>query len=123
MDLFNPDTWKQQWMALANSPYATALVVAIAVWVGWWLRGIRSKRKIVGLNSVFEERLKLAAEQAALADQAKSDLGRQFEVYKAQVAANAETAALTAAAAEVDRAFLRFAGANNTMSSILSRVL
>jgi hypothetical protein len=116
MDVSNADVWKQQWTAFTSAPYIAAPSIVFAGLVGWWLR------KIVGLNgriSVFEDRLKLAAEQAESAREAKDEVAKEFETYKAEVAAKAENAALGAPAARVEGAILRFAAANNTLSEIL----
>jgi hypothetical protein len=115
---------EQQWTAFTSASHivAQSLVVFAGVvfagLVGWWLKGIT----IAGLKgriSVFEDRLKLAAEQAESAREAKDEVATEFETYKAEVAAKAEDAALGASAARVDGAILRFAAANNSLSEIL----
>jgi hypothetical protein len=118
MDMSNPDIWKQQWTAFTSAPFIVAPLVVFVGLVCWWLRGIR----IAGLKGrilVFEDRLKLAAEQAESARQAKDEVAREFETYEAEVAANAENAALGASAARVEGAILRFAAANNALSDIV----
>ena len=72
----------------------------------------------------MEQRLNLAAEQAASARQAKDELEKQFQIYKAEVAAaKAENAALAATAAKVEAAIVNVATANNAVSSTLSGIL
>jgi len=118
MDVSNPDTWKQQWTAFTSAPYIVAPLIVFAALVGWWLKGIA----IAGLKgriSVFEDRLKLAAEQAESARQAKDEVATEFETYEAEVAAKAENAGLGASAARVEGAIVRFAAANNSLSEIL----
>lgn len=119
MDMSNPDTWKQQWTAFTGAPYIVAPLIVFAALVGWWLRGIA----IAGLKgriSVFEDRLKLAAEQAESARQAKDEVATEFETYEAEVAAKTENAALGASAARVEGAIVKFAAANNSLSAILA---
>jgi hypothetical protein len=72
-----------------------------------------------GRVSVFEDRLKLAAQQVESTRQAKDEVATEFQTYKAEVAAKAENAALGASAARVEGAILRFAAANNSLSEIL----
>ena len=122
MDVSNPDTWKQQWTAFTSAPYIMAPLIAFAGLVGWWLKVTTSKRTIAGLNgriSVFENRLKLAAIQAESARQAKNEVVKEFQTYRAEVAAMAENAALGATAARVEGAIVRFAASNNALSVIL----
>jgi hypothetical protein len=121
MYLSNPDTWNQQWTAFASAPYIVAplIVVPLMVFGGLvgWLRGRIADLK--GRISVFEDRLKLAAEQAESARQAKDEVATEFEIFKAEVAAKSENATLGASAARVEGAILRFAAANNGLSFIL----
>jgi hypothetical protein len=116
MDVSNPDTWKQQWTAFTSAAYIVAPLIVFSGSVGWWIG------RIAGLNgriSVFEDRLKLAAEQAESARQAKDEVATEFETYKAEVAAEGENATVGASAARVEGAIVRFAAANNTLSEIL----
>ena len=118
MDVLNIDTWKQQWTALTSARYIAAPLLAFAGLVGWWLKGTT----IAGLKgriSVFEDRLKLAANLAQLARQAKDEVAKEFETHKAEVAAGAENGALDASAARVEGAIVRFAAAANGLSGIL----
>jgi|SRR5450631_3125589 hypothetical protein len=126
MDVFNPDTWKQQWTAFMSAPFIMLPLIAGAVWVGWWLRGTKSEGKIAGLDeriAVFEDRLKLAAEQSASADRAKDEVEKQFQAYKAEVAAKAEYDVLAATAAKVEAAIDDLESANNAVSSAVSGIL
>jgi len=110
---------KQQWTAFTTAPYIAAPLIVFAGLVGWWLE----RRKMAGLKrriSAFEDRLKLAAQQAESARQAKNDVAKEFKTYNAEVGAKAEDAALGASAARVDGAILRFAAASNSLSEILS---
>ena len=56
--------------------------------VGWWLKGI-TVAGLKGRISVFEDRLKLAAQQAESARQAKDEVATEFETYRAEAAAKA----------------------------------
>jgi hypothetical protein len=119
MDVFNPDTWKQQWATLMSAPYIMFPIIAIAVWVSWWLRGTTSKGEIAGLNgrvTVFEDRLRLAAEKAESADRAKNEVEKQFQAYKAEVG-NGAPAATTA---KVEAAIDKLATAINAVSDALA---
>ena len=120
MDVSDPDTWMRQWTAFTSAPYIVGpLMVFLLVFAGLvgWLLGM-----IADLNeriSVFEDRLKLAVEQAESARQAKDEVATEFETYRSEVGAKAENAALGASAARVEGAIVRFAAANNTLSEIL----
>jgi hypothetical protein len=119
MDRFNPDTWKQQWEAFMSAPYIMFPLIAIAGFLGWWLRGVMYEGKVAGLTGriiVFEDRLRLAAEKAESADVAKSEVERQFQAYKAEVG----DGALAAAAAKVEAAIDELDTANNAVSDALA---
>ena len=76
---------EQQWTAFTTAPYIVAPLIVFAGLVGWWLKGTT----IAGLKgriSVFEDRLKLAAQQAESARQAKAEVAKEFETYVAEVA-------------------------------------
>ena len=118
MDVSDPHIWKQQWTAFMGAPYIVVPLIVIAGLVGWWLKGT-ALAGLKGRISVFEDRLKLAAQQVESARQAKDEVATEFETYKAEVAAKAENAALGASAARVEGAILRFAAANNSLSEIL----
>jgi hypothetical protein len=122
-DVSNPNTWKQQWTAFASTPYIIPPLILFAGLVGWWLKGTMSKGRIARLNariSVFEDRLKLAAIQADSTRQAKNEVAREFQIYRAEVAARAENAAIGASAARVEGAIVRFAASCNALSGMLS---
>jgi len=118
---------------LTGAPYIVLPTIVLSGSVGWWLRGIKSTGKIGGLEeqisalnvkiSVMEQRLTLAAEQAASAHQAKDELEKQFQTYKAEVAGKLENVALAATAAKVEAGFAKLSAANNAVSSTLSGIL
>jgi hypothetical protein len=123
MDMPNLDTWKQQWTAFMSAPYIMFSFILGGGLVGWWLRWIKSEGRIAGLNgriSVFEDRLKLAAEQVALADRAKDEVVRQFNDLKAGVAGNG---ALAERVAKVEAALNELAAANNAVRSAVSGII
>ena len=124
MDMFfNPDTWKQQWTALVSAPYIIAPLIVVAVWLGWWLRGIKSEGKLGGLNERilgFEDQLKFAADKAATANQAKDEVVRQFNELKAGVAGND---ALAERVAKVEAALNELVAANNAVRSAVSGII
>lgn len=122
MDLFDLDLWKQQWQAFMNAPYIIAPFIAGAGLAGWWLRALKSGRKIDGLAgriALFEDRLKFASEKAESANQAKDEVERQFQIYKAEVTANSGADQLTILAAKVDAAIAQFSAASNAVSSAI----
>ena len=119
MDVRNPDTWKQQWTAFTGTPYIVAPLIVFAAFVGWWLKERATITGLKGRISVFENRLKLAAKQAQSVRQAKDEVAKEFQTYKAKVAANAENTGFGASVAKVEGAILRFEAANNTLSGIL----
>jgi hypothetical protein len=126
MDVLNPDIWKQQWSAFVSAPYIIAPLIAGAVWLGWWLRGIKSEGKIGGLNeriAGFEDQLKFATEKASSANQAKDEVIRQFNDLKEEVVATAENVALTARVAKIEAAIEKLSTANNAVSSAISGIL
>jgi hypothetical protein len=97
-------------------------IAIVAGWVGWWVRGLKSERKIDGLEgriSVFEDRLKLAAEKAVSATEARDDVLRQFQAYKAEVAANAGTRMPIALMAKLETALEKLVAADNAVSSVI----
>jgi hypothetical protein len=68
-------TWKQQWDAFMSAPYIIGPILIIMAAAAWWFRGKTLGGVIAGLRermTVFEERLQLAAEKAALANEAKN---------------------------------------------------
>jgi hypothetical protein len=107
MDVFNPDTWKQQWTAFMSAPYIMFPLIACAIWGAWWLRGAKSAERI----AVFEDRLKFAAEKVESANKAKDEVEKQFQDYRTEVAAKAENGTLAAAAARVEAAMDRLGNA------------
>jgi hypothetical protein len=124
MDTFiNPDTWKHLLGALVNSPYIMIPPIAIAAGlIGWWLRGIKSDGAIAGLKAqinVYEDRLKFAAEKVATANEARDDVLRQFQAYRADVEANAGHITLAATAAKLEAALDKLGAANNAVSSAI----
>jgi hypothetical protein len=63
--------------------------------------------------------LKFASEKAASANQAKDEVERQFQVYKAEVTANSGAGELAVLAAKVDVAIAKFSAASNAVSSVI----
>jgi hypothetical protein len=122
MGIFNTDTWKQQWETFLNAPYIIASFMSVAWLIGWWLRGIKSGRRIDGLEAriiVFEDRLKFAAEKVSTSNEARDDVLRQFQAYRAEVAANAGNITLAATAAKLEAALDKLGAANNAVSSAI----
>src|SRR4051812_27054757 len=107
------DVWKRQWEALMSAPYIIVPLLVLMFAFAWWLRGHTKKDEIAGLRermTVFEDRLKLAAEKAGSANEAKNEVEKQFQALKTEVA-KADTATL-ALIAKVDAALTRLSSAN-----------
>jgi len=122
MGVFNPDTWKQQWETFLNAPYIIAAFMAMAGLTGWWLRGIKSERRIDGLES----RLKLADERAAWANEIKDEAlkaiaaERQFRTLKAEIEANGGNGALAELVVKVKAAVEQFSAADEAARSAIA---
>jgi|SRR5271165_5506325 len=118
--LFTPDEWKRQWEVLMSAPYIIVPIAIASGLVGWWLQGIKSDAEIAGYKgtiSVYEARLKLAAEQTEVADKAKAEAESNQRLLKAEIASSASKEELAALAAKVDIAIEKFAVANNAVRS------
>lgn len=104
MDPFNPDTWKQQWAAFWSAPLVIGPLIAIAGFAVWWFRGRLSEAQVSGLKeqiAAMEQRLKLAADASTASERAKDELDKQFQAYRAEVAAKGNNAS----PAKVEAAF------------------
>jgi hypothetical protein len=127
MGVFSTDTWKQQWETFLNAPYIIVSFMAAAGLIGWWLRGMKSGRKIDGLAGriiVFEDRLKFADERAAHADEVRDDVIRQFQTYRTEVdAANAGNSVLAATAAKLETSLDKLVAVTNETRSAIGIVV
>jgi hypothetical protein len=123
MDVTNPEMWKQEWTAFASAPYII-LPFIVAGWLaGLWFRGRATEGEIAGLKSeisvhdreisVWELRLKLATDSVATADRARDELDKQFQAYKAEVAAKGSNAS----AGKVEAAFEQLKRENAIMEA------
>jgi hypothetical protein len=120
--MFNPVIWKQQWEAFLSAPYIIVPFIAAAWWIGWWLRGVRSKGKIDGLKgeiAVFKDHLKFTADKVVSANEARDDFIEQFQAYKAEVSANSGYLIPTAMMAKLDAALDKLVAADNAVSSAI----
>lgn len=123
MDWLDPKTWTQQFEAFKSAPIIllpTLGAIGIAV---WWFRGTVCKTKIDALEgriTIFEDRLKLAAERLEASDKAKADVDLEFRRYKEAVAANAGRDALIASEARVETAIEHVSSANNAVRAVLT---
>ena len=125
--LLKQEFWQQELVAFQNAFWSMSLLfVAVAVAV-WWVRGQVNDREIGGLKgeistkngeiSLLERQLKDAANGL---DRAKDDLAnlkKEFQAYKAAVAAEGSNASST----KVDAAIVRVANGNTHMGSFGSR--
>jgi hypothetical protein len=91
------DFWKRQLDALLSAPVPTLFFLAVGAIAAWWLRGSVDKGEINGLRArvnVLEERLRLAADQAQTAVEAKERLAADLEKLQKQIGAGASKQAL-----------------------------
>jgi hypothetical protein len=109
---------EREWGAFVSAPWIILPWIALAIWM--WRRSIKSERenarlemKITGLDgqiSVLEQRLKLTAEKAVIANEianhVKGEVERQFPAMEATIKAkiDAEFAKLSDANKEVSYA-------------------
>lgn len=123
-EFINPDTWRHLSEAFVSAPYYIILpLVAAAWWVGWWLRGIKSERKIDGLKgeiAVFEAHLKFTAEKVVSANEARDGVIGQFQAYKAEVAANAGYLMPAAMMAKLEAALDKLVAADSAVGSAIA---
>jgi hypothetical protein len=83
MEMPDLNTLEHEWRAFLSAPYIIAPFMAGAGLIGWWLRGIKSARRIDGL----EAESKLSDKRAAWANEARDEIARQFKDFKEEVAA------------------------------------
>ena len=103
MNPFNPDTWKQQWAAFWSAPLVIGPLIAIAGFAGG-SGGDCLQAQVSGLKeqiAAMEQRLKLAADASTASERAKDELDKQFQAYRAEVAAKGNNAS----PAKVEAAF------------------
>jgi hypothetical protein len=125
MDVFNPDTWKQQWAALMSAPYIIVPLLAIVAGAVWWFRGKIFEATVSGLReqiNACEARLQLAAEKLALELGHQDTLARQFNDLKEAVKTTAGNGALAARIAKVEATIDELAAASNAVRSAIGTV-
>jgi septal ring factor EnvC (AmiA/AmiB activator) len=115
-NLLKTEFWERQWAILTSAPFIlgpSSLIVGLIV---WWVRGAMFKREISSWKkeiSAVEQRLKLAADALAKADRDTETLKKEFQAYKAEVAAQGSNASPT----KVDAAIARVAKGNTALRS------
>ena len=97
MDFYNPDDWTKLETAFTSAPRWAIMVAASTIGglIGWSFRGSMSAAQIGSLKeqiAALEQRLKLTAEQAAASDRATDKVEKEFQAYKAEVAAKGRDA-------------------------------
>jgi hypothetical protein len=112
MGAFDTD-WKQQWETFLKAPYIIASFMFVAGLIGWWLSGIKSGRRIDGLDA----QLKIAHKRAAWAIEVRDDVIGKFQTYRAEVTANAGNSTLAATAAKLETALDKLVAATNAVRS------
>ena len=123
MNPFNPETWKKEWTAISSAPFSMLVAIMVVGWIIWWFQGKLSEAQIAGLKeqvSVMEQRLKLASEQAGIANRAENELAKQIRTLGTAIEAKADNYSLSALAAKVKAKFVKLTTANNALSSTLS---
>jgi hypothetical protein len=89
MDVTNLDIWKQEWAAFSSAPYIILPFIVLGWVAAWWFRGRTTEGNIASLReqiATWDLRLKHATDLVAASDQAKEELDKQFQAYKAEVA-------------------------------------
>jgi hypothetical protein len=115
-NLLKTEFWEQQWAILTSAPFIlgpSSLIVGLIV---WWVRGAMFKGEISSWKmeiSAVEQRLKLAAGALAQSDRDTEKLEKEFQAYKAEVAAQGSNASPT----KVDAAIARIAKGNTALRS------
>jgi len=97
-----------------SDPSIAIVAVATAV-AAWWLKGAILK----GLISGLEERLKLAAEKVAWANEARDEVERQFQALKVEISVQPENSVIAARVATLEAALEKLSTANNAVSSAM----
>jgi hypothetical protein len=136
MDVFNPDTWKQQWTALMSAPYIIVPLLIIIAAVVWWFRGTMFQSTIAGLREqvaglkaqfetqdmVSENRMHQAAEKVELERGRQESLARQINDLKGEIA-KAGNDNLAARVAMLEAGFGELVVASNAVRFALTGVL
>jgi hypothetical protein len=105
MDPFDSNTWKQQWVAFWSAPVIIGPLLLIVASAVWWVRGRLFEAQVSGLKeqiAAMEQRLKLAADASTLSQRAKEELDKQFQAYRADVAAKGSNASPAKFAASLE---------------------
>src|SRR4051812_18932049 len=97
MDPFRPETWKHHWDLIMSAPYALMPLTVLALMVGWWLGNKLAGARVEGLNGsidnlkseigALEARLVLASDRETQVQSARSELEKQAQELRAQIAA------------------------------------
>jgi hypothetical protein len=104
--LTKPEFWQQQWAAFTSAIWIMLPLFGVAGFIVWRFRGWLSQREISGLKaeiSTADRQLKLATESMAAAERARDELFRQYQAYKAEVAAKGSKASSTEFAAALEQ--------------------
>jgi hypothetical protein len=115
MDVTDLHEWKQQWDVLWSAPFVMFPSLVIAGSIGWFLQ----RTKSAGQISMLKERLNLATDQAAIANQAQAEgeLKKQIQNLEMAIADKADNDSLLELAADVKVGFAKLATANKGVSS------
>jgi hypothetical protein len=114
--LLKPELWEQQWAIFTSAPLILGPLILIIGLVFWWVRGAMFKRETASWKaeiSAVEQKLKLAADALAKSDRDTEKLRKEFQAYKAEVAAQGSNVSPT----KVDAAIARIAKGNTALRS------
>ena len=121
MDVPNLDTLEQEWKAFLSAPYIITPLIVVAGVIGWWLRGIKSGRKIDGLEADSKLADKRAAWAIELKDEAIKaiEAERQFKDSRADIIASSGNDSLAERLVKVEAAVEKLSVANNAARSAI----
>ena len=137
------DRIQKEWPVISGAPWSFLTAVAASGVLIWLFLWIIHRKEIAGKNATIEthnkaqiesknERLNLAADQAAIADKDKDELEKQVQTLRVELAAlaaltakaeNASWAKVEAQLQRVEAGLAKLATANNAVSSTLSATL
>jgi hypothetical protein len=115
MDLSDPKTWTDGIAVVGAAPHIVGPLLIAACGAGWWLKAAIAKGQI----KARDERLSLAAERVAFANEKEVEVTKQFELLKKKTAAGAPKEELAAISAKVDTSLGEFKTANTAAAHVL----
>jgi hypothetical protein len=130
MNPFSPETWKHQWEVFTSSPYVLMPLITLALMAGWWIGNRLAGARVEGLNGtidslkanigLLEAQRDFAVDREKDVQRARTELEKQVQELKAEVAAGASSENLAATSARVGAAITQFSTANNALAVALT---